>query len=76
MLQIGKGLVGYVIEGKVASMMVSLPPLIIYFPFVQQLCYKPFLIACHDLQSKHEIIRVRDSITDFQDLQLVRFIWV
>ena len=34
MLQIGKGLVRYVIEGEVAGVMVPLPPLVVHFPFV------------------------------------------
>lgn len=34
-LQTGKGLVRYVIEGEVASVVVTLPSLIIHFPFVQ-----------------------------------------
>lgn len=34
MLQSGKSLVRYVIEGEVASVMVPLPPLVIHFPFV------------------------------------------
>ena len=35
MLQIGEGLVRYVIEGEVASVVVTLPPLVIHFPFIQ-----------------------------------------
>ena len=47
--QIGKGLVRYVIEGKVAGMVVQLAPFIIHSPFVQQFSNKPFLIASHYL---------------------------